>query len=253
MRTPAILLALALAVGARPAHADARRDVLWAALKTCVVAKRTTGATFPCLAVDLGGVGQPGTAVLRAPGARTHVVVMPVDTVVGLEAPELQQERGAAYWRAALGARHFITDALQGARPIDDVGLAINSAGGRSQDQLHIHLDCVKPGVRATVEKYGQTLGPSWKPLPVALHGARYFAMRVGGDAVERFNPFAALTRLPGHRRDLQGTSFAAFSTARAGAPGSVVLLAYRGPSASAEALLDHSCQEPGSGASAHR
>ena len=139
-------------------------------------------------------------------------------------------------------ARHFVTDALKDERPGDDVGLAINSAGGRSQDQLHIHLDCVKPSVRAVVEKYGQGVSPNWKPLPVALQGTRYFAMRISASDAESFNPFAALSRLPGHRRDLQGTSFAALSDPRSAARGGLFLLAYRGPSASAEVLLDHSC-----------
>ncbi|TXM91123.1 CDP-diacylglycerol diphosphatase, partial [Methylobacterium sp. WL116] len=92
----------AIVLAALPAAAcaagDPSRDVLWAALKTCVLAKRLADRTFPCLDVDLGDKDRPGTAVLRAPGEPTHVVVMPTDTVAGLEAPVLRGARGIAYW-----------------------------------------------------------------------------------------------------------------------------------------------------------
>ncbi|CAO4151685.1 CDP-diacylglycerol diphosphatase [Methylorubrum extorquens] len=66
------------------AKAEPTRDVLWVALQTCILAKKTIGKPFPCLAVGLGNKDHPGTGVLRAPGQRTHTVVMPTDTVVGL-------------------------------------------------------------------------------------------------------------------------------------------------------------------------
>ena len=34
------------------------------------------------------------------------------------------------------------------------VGMALNSAAGRTQNQLHIHLNCVRPEMR---ERYGST------------------------------------------------------------------------------------------------
>ncbi|HZM08527.1 MAG TPA: CDP-diacylglycerol diphosphatase, partial [Methylocella sp.] len=32
--------------------------------------------------------------------------------------------------------------------PRDAINMAINTAGSRSQDQLHIHIDCIRPDVR---------------------------------------------------------------------------------------------------------
>ncbi|RZK82840.1 MAG: CDP-diacylglycerol diphosphatase, partial [Methylobacterium sp.] len=92
---PTAIVLAALPAAARAAG-DPSRDVLWAALKTCVLAKRLADRTFPCLDVDLGDKDRPGTAVLRAPGEPTHVVVMPTDTVAGLEAPVLRGARGIA-------------------------------------------------------------------------------------------------------------------------------------------------------------
>ncbi|MCJ2040969.1 CDP-diacylglycerol diphosphatase [Methylobacterium sp. J-059] len=237
---PTAIVLAALPAPARAAG-DPSRDVLWAALKTCVLAKTLADRTFPCLDVDLGDKDRPGTAVLRAPGEPTHVVVMPTDTVAGLEAPVLRGARGIAYWRAALAARRFASAPLKGRVPVEEVGLAVNSARGRSQDQLHIHLACIKPRVLAALRTHGHGIRATWAPFPVPLAGDRYLALRVTAAEAERFNPFAALVRLPG-RRDLRQTSLAAVATPAGDPDPGYYVLAYRAPRASAEDLMDHTC-----------
>ena len=238
----ALVLACAVMALPVPASADPSRNVLWAALKTCVLAKTLANRTFPCLDVDLGGTDRPGSAVMRAPGEPTHIVVMPTDTVPGLEAQILRGPRGVAYWKAALAARLFVSDAVKGRLPVADVGLAVNSARGRSQDQLHIHLDCLRPSVLRAVKANGPAVRGTWGPFPVPLAGDRYFAMRVPAAASERFNPFAALRTLPGRRPDLHETSFAALATPPGDPEPGFILLAYRAPGASAEDVMDHTC-----------
>ncbi|WP_336489778.1 CDP-diacylglycerol diphosphatase [Methylobacterium nigriterrae] len=238
----AVVFAVLLGIVWPPVAAEATRQVLWVALQACVLAKKTTGRTFPCLAVDLGTSDRPGTAVLRAPGQPTHTVVMPTEHIIGLEAPELQGQNGNIYWRAALAARHYVTDALHGAASIGDVGLAVNSEGGRSQDQLHIHLDCVQPSVRLALQAYARSIHHTWAAMPIALQGSRFFAMRVEAAEIESFNPFAALVRLPGRQPDLSQTSFAAISESADDPNAAVFLLAYRAAAAYAEKLLDPTC-----------
>ncbi|MCJ2049352.1 CDP-diacylglycerol diphosphatase [Methylobacterium sp. J-070] len=238
------LLAAYLVAFSMPAAAgpDPSRDVLWAALKTCVLAKRVANRTFPCLSVDLGDKDRPGSAVLRAPGEPTHIVVMPTDTVAGLEAPVLRGSSGIAYWRAALAARPFVSDAPAGKLPTEAIGLAVNSAQGRSQDQLHIHLDCLKPSVLKAVRAHARQVRRTWSRFPVPLAGDRYFALRVPEAEAEFFNPFAALHTLPGGRPDLHQTSFAALATPPGDPEPGFLVLAYRVPGASAEDVMDHSC-----------
>lgn len=238
----AVLLAALVVPTPLAAAPDPSRDVLWAALKTCVLAKRLANRTFPCLSVDLGDGERPGTAVLRAPGEPTHSVVMPTDTVAGLEASVLRGPRGAAYWRAALAARPFVADVFKGRLSPAAVGLAVNSARGRSQDQLHIHLDCLRPSVLAALKAHGRQIHRRWSRFPVPLAGDRYFALRVPEAEAEGFNPFAALHGLPGTRPDLHNTSFAAVATQPGDPEPGYLLLAYRAPKASAEDVMDHSC-----------
>lgn len=234
------LIGLLFAVPAS-AGSDPTRDVLWMALKTCVLAKTLANRTFPCLSVDLGNTERPGTAVLRAPGEPTHVVVMPTDTVTGLESSPLRGPRGQAYWRAALAARHFVTGSLPKHVPEADIGLAVNSARGRSQDQLHIHLDCLRPKVIDALATHGRSVGRTWAPFPVPLAYDRFEAMRVRAAEVDTFNPFVAITTLPG-RRDLTRTTFAAVATRPDDPEPGFILLAYRARQASAEDIMDHGC-----------
>jgi CDP-diacylglycerol pyrophosphatase len=240
-----LIVATLLAVTSVPAARAANpvRDVLWVALQGCVLAKKAAGRSFPCLSVDLGDGERPGTAVLRAPGQPTHTGVMPTDNVSGIEAPVLQGPRGAAYWRAALAARHAVSDALQGRLPIAAVGLEVNSVGGRSQDQLHIHLDCMRRSVMAALKAHGLAVGETWAPFPVPFGETRYLALQVPADRVVGFNPFAALARVPGWQGKLHDVSFAAVAADPENPQAGMIVLAYRMPEASAEDLMDHSCR----------
>ncbi|GEP08757.1 CDP-diacylglycerol diphosphatase [Methylobacterium gnaphalii] len=237
----AALASLALVVTAGTAYAGVTRDTLWVVTRTCVAAQATFGKPFPCLHVDLGGHDQPGFAVLKAPLLKTEVVVMPTARIVGLEDRSLRQTSGAAYWRAATQARHFVTDALQGRLDISDVAFAVNSQGGRSQDQLHIHLDCVQPAVRATLRANATAFTSEWHPLPFPLERERYYGKLVPADALDGLNPFAELARLPG-LHDLRATSFAMVSTSPGDPAQGAYLLAYRAADSHAEWLLDHDC-----------
>ncbi|MGG3813769.1 CDP-diacylglycerol diphosphatase, partial [Methylorubrum rhodesianum] len=97
-RTLFIAVVFAVVTGPAKAAPSPERHVLRVALEACILAKKVTSRTFPCLAVDLGDKDRAGTAVLRAPGQPTHTVVMPTAAVSGLEAPMLQGPAGAAYW-----------------------------------------------------------------------------------------------------------------------------------------------------------
>ncbi|WP_336488906.1 CDP-diacylglycerol diphosphatase [Methylobacterium nigriterrae] len=244
----ALLLSLLLATLATAAAAAISRDMLWVVTSSCVTAKRVVGRPFPCLDVRLGSDGEPGFVVLRAPPARTEVVVVPTDRIAGLEVEALRAAPGAAYWQAALAARHYVTDALKGGLALADVAMAVNSQGGRTQDQLHIHLDCVQPAVREALRMHAASFGPAWAPLPFSLAGKRYFGLRIGAEAASRFNPFESLARLPGPA-GLRRTSLAVVSTPPGSADPGFFVLAHRAPYSEAETLLDHDCAIAADGA----
>lgn len=236
-----MIAALVLLAGVGTAAAGVTRDTLWVVTRTCVAAQGTFGKPFPCLHVDLGSARSPGFAVLKAPLLKTEVVVMPTTKIVGLEDMSLRSAAGASYWRAAMVARHYVTDALHDRLALRDVGMAVNSHGGRSQDQLHIHLDCVRASVRNALTAQAGGFTSRWKPLPIPLERQRYYGKLIPAKALDTVNPFAELADLPGPR-DLRATSLAMVSTSPGDPEPGAYLLAYRAGDSHAEFLLDHDC-----------
>ena len=126
---------------------------------------------------------------------------------------------------------------------MSDVGLVVNASVGRSQDQLHIHLDCLKPAVRSALQQHASAFTARWTPLKVPLEGARYFGLKIGASQAEGFNPFASLASLPGPR-NLHATSLAVVSAPANDPRGGFYILAYRGRRSPVEKLLDPTCSE---------
>jgi CDP-diacylglycerol pyrophosphatase len=223
------------------------------ALKGCIVAKSVTGRPFPCLSVEPDKADRPGTAVMRAPGSPSHVIVMPVRDIVGIEAPELRHQIGNILWRESLASRRHVVEALNGAITIDDVGIAVNAEGGRSQDHLHIHLDCLGRSVHTAVLTSAQHINGDWTLLPHKLQGSRFFAMRTKAVDAERFNPFDAVQTLPSRGSRPNEITFVAISTGPDDPDRGHLLLAFRAPGGHSEKLLDHACLIAQAGQNLHR
>lgn len=104
------------------------------------------------------------------------------------------------------------------------MSLAVNSSAARSQNQLHIHIDCVSADVRRALTTYAEAIGPTWSPFPVPLAGESYRAMAVPGEepAVEPFRLLA--DGLSGGDSMGGQTLVVVGSTGVDGAPGFVLL-----------------------------
>src|SRR4051812_42417654 len=178
IRRLGLLLAATLSWIVHASALNLARDALWSVVQTCVAAKQTIGVPLPCLDVVDATPDHPGVAIVPSPWNATHILVVPTARIIGIEAA-LQQPGAQTYWQAAVAARHFVTEASDGRVPPDHVGLAINSKGSRTQDQLHIHLDCVDPAVLTFVRDQDRAITSAWKLLPAWLKGTRWFALRL--------------------------------------------------------------------------
>ena len=230
------------------AEAMAARDrgALWKVVDgMCVPDMRVRGSPAPCSQVDL----RRGFAVLKDIVGRAQVLLIPTRRITGIEDPRLLAPAGPNYWQAAWDARSVFERRLDRPVPRDAIGMAINSARGRTQDQLHIHVDCLRPDVTAALRVQGSRIGARWSELPVALAGRRYRAMRLMGDNLGPRDPFKLLAAGdPLARADmgLQTLVVTGYRSAR-GKPG-FVLLSHRadpatGDRAHGEDLLDHRCE----------
>jgi CDP-diacylglycerol pyrophosphatase len=170
-----------------------QRSVLWHVVELCVADQTKHGRPRPCSYVNLGSGERGGYVVLEDPLARAQFLVMPTERIAGIESPEILRAGAPNYWQDAWRTRAFVFRRLRRKLPRDAIGLAINSAPDRSQDQLHIHVDCLRQSVRRRIDSHVESIGTSWRPLAFNLAGHRYWARRVDGAGLRGVNPFRLL------------------------------------------------------------
>ncbi len=217
------------------------RTALYAVVLSCALAQDTLGHPFPCLAVAPTGAS-PRTAVLRAPGLRTHVILVPTARVPGIEDPRLRHAPWGALWSDALQARRFVTEGAGFPVPAAAVALAVNADVTRSQDQLHIHAECLRPALLAAVRAERRTLGPDWRPLPRPFAGDRFLARLTSAAEIAHANLFTSIAQAPGFGGDLSGVT-ALVVAADPREEGPLIALASETRRRTVESLFDENCR----------
>lgn len=210
----------------------------------CVPSEQRHGSAKPCVAVSLAG----GFAILKDRSGATQFLLIPTARVTGIESPAMLAPDAPNYFAAAWRGRGLVERALGHAMPIDTLSLAVNSEAGRSQNQLHIHIDCIRPDVRDALRDAAAKIGTRWAPLDVWLFGHHYSAMRVAGTTLAGHNPFKLLARgEPGAAADMGHYTLVVVGMTFASHELGFVILAdhadpTHGDNASGEELQDHAC-----------
>lgn len=173
-------------------------------------------------------------------------LLMPMDRVSGIESPALLAPEAPNYFAAAWTARAYTERALGRPLPRDVASLALNSAHGRSQNQLHIHVDCLRGDVRDQLRQMDAAIGPTWRPLPQLLRGHPYQAYRLKGRELQA-DPIRLLADGLASSGDMGRWSLVVVGRGEDDRePGFIVLAtqadADAGHQASGEELQDHAC-----------
>jgi len=238
-----VLALAALLALAGTAHADS--DALWKIVSDkCLPDERDHGQPAPCAKVDLG----KGYVVLKDIVGETQYLLMPTAKITGIEDPAVLAPNAPNFFADAWAERHYLIEAAKRDLPRDAISLAINSVYGRTQNQLHIHIDCAAIGLRDKIAANIAAVGDHWAPLPVQLNGRNYQAMRVTGETFDGVNPFRLVADgIPGASQAMdRHTIVVVGATLPGGAPGFVVLdkeaNVPAGDYGSGEELQDHSC-----------
>jgi len=232
-------LAALLAVLIVPRQAVADADALWHIIsEQCVPGQQQNQSPKPCELVDLAD----GYVILKDRDGDTQFLLMPTARITGIESPAILAPDAPNYWDAAWLARHYVDDRAHRTMPRDTISLAINSASGRTQNQLHIHIDCVSREVQAALRVHASDIGTGWTPFSVKLAGHDYMAMRIDQPDLSHANPFLLLADgIPGARADM-----AHYTLVVVGEPDGFVLLAGHASGianrGSGEELQDHAC-----------
>src|SRR5687768_14018837 len=134
-----------LSVGADAAQKDVARNALWEVVNNiCVPGYSKHHDPKPCLGVSLNGGIDKGFAILKDPRVMSRFLLVPTIPVSGIESPTILKPNATNYLARAWEARTRIEEQLERTVPENWVGLAVNSAASRSQDQLHIHIGCIR-------------------------------------------------------------------------------------------------------------
>jgi CDP-diacylglycerol pyrophosphatase len=195
----------------------------------------------PCASVTLVGKGSAadGFVVLADRKGGAHFLLIPTRTISGIESPEVHVHGALNYFGSAWRAREVLNSVAGHSIPRDAVGLAVNQVRSRSQDQLHIHISCLRRAVYDTLRAQADSVGSRWSPL--SLGGFEYQATRVMGRELGARNPFEILAnRLPGAKDAMGEFTLLVAGVEFKQGPGFVLLAGNSVPGA--ELLLDSSC-----------
>jgi CDP-diacylglycerol pyrophosphatase len=233
-----IFLALPRAIAANP-------NALWHIVgEQCVPNEKQNHSPKPCEAVDLAG----GYAVLKDIVGNTQFLLIATKRIIsGIESPELLAPNAPNYFEAAWQARRYVDERAHRQLPRDAISLAINSISARTQNQLHIHVDCTRLDVIAALREHAAAIGPHWSEFPVPLVGHDYMAMRLTQPDLTGTNPFVLLADgVPGARADMGHQTLVVVGDTYQGKDGFVLLAGHATPATgdwgSGEQLQDHAC-----------
>jgi len=222
---------------------DALRQIVQ---EKCVVNWTQKHNPAPCERVFLADskTDSSGYAVLADRKGGAHYLLIPTQRMAGVESSELLDPDIPNYFAEAWHARDLITAFVGHDVPRTAVGLAINNSHSRTQDQFHIHIECLRQDVFESLRASAERIGDTWSPQMIV--GSTYQAMRVMGDGLDGSNPFELLANLKPDVRHHMGdyTMIVAGMQFKSG-PG-FVLLTGTGPTG--ELLLDATCTVAGAG-----
>ncbi|MDE8558784.1 CDP-diacylglycerol diphosphatase [Pantoea vagans] len=233
--TPVVVGMLAAAL-----HFKKNSDALWQIVsEKCLPHQQSNGDPAPCQRVD-----QPHRyAMLKDMNGSLQYLLIPLDKITGIESPLLLQPATPNYFALAWHERTLL--AQRRGSPIDDrvLSLAINSQYGRTQNQLHIHLSCLRPDVRQQLDQLTPQLGGQWQELTLRKH--RYWLRALTTDELSQQSAFIRLADEKPQARTERGKYGLALAEL---SDGRLVLMAIERNwmllnSGSAEELQDHACQ----------
>lgn len=118
-------------------HLQPRPNTLWSLVECCSL---SITSNTSCTAYD----AKRDYVIIKDndPKKSKAYLIMPTAKVTGMEDPQIFQPSLSALWKDGWEiAEKYI------ARPAAGMGLAINSRDARTQNQLHIHISCVRADV----------------------------------------------------------------------------------------------------------
>jgi CDP-diacylglycerol pyrophosphatase len=188
------LLAVALAAGtATWTHS---RSALWRIVSSDCAPAQAAGGSSKCAVVSPERPGAPGYAVLKDRRGVLQYLLIPTRRVSGIEDPALLEPGAGTYLSAAWREHRWMDVSNHVPVPREDVALALNSAWSRSQDQLHVHISCVRADLRERLRTLDGAVGEQWTTLPGGWQGHPYLVRRLVADSLDGTDLFREVAQM---------------------------------------------------------
>ena len=221
-------------------HFQKNSNALWQIIsEKCVPNQARSGNPAPCQQVNTA----QGYVTLKDLNGPLQYLLMPIEKITGMESPIILEPTTSNLFAAAWLQRSLL--AKKRGAPIADsaLSLAINAQYGRTQNQLHIHISCLRPDVRQRLDALSPKLNEQWQPATLRKH--RYLIRTLSTAELAQQSVFIRLaTEVPNARSEM-----GQYGMALAELPdGRLALLALERNwlmlnSGSAEEIQDHQCQ----------
>lgn len=225
------------------AGADAYRQIVQ---NQCVINWTQHHDPTPCERVFLadGNAESVGYAVLADPDGGAHYLLIPTQSMSGTDSSELLDPNLPNYFAEAWRAKDLLSKFVGHPVPSSDVGLAVATAATRTQHQFHIHIECLRPEVVASIKSAAPSLSDRWSAVTVA--GFPFQAARLSGQTLDVSNPFEMVAGLsPDARHHMGNYTVVVAGVQYPDGPGFVVLT---GTGPSGDLLMDSGCTVAGGG-----
>lgn len=195
---------------------------LWAIVsQQCMPNQLQNKNPSPCIKVDINN----HYALFTDSNGPYHELVIPTNKISGIESPELLKANIPSYFALAWENRFHFSE--QNNLPIknDWMSLAINSKYGRSQEQLHIHIACLRPDVHQTLMLLEKSVSENWTPLSQKIVGHQYIARKLVDADLTKEDPVKLLMQyVSAHGDDISHYGLGVVATPE----GNLMLLASR-------------------------
>ena len=211
----------------------------------CVPHEEGGEGSQPCISVDLVGGEKDGVAILKDMVGEAQMLAIPTRRISGIEDPQMLQSDAPNVFADAWKAKKDVEGRLHRSLPREDVGIAINSEWRRSQNQFHLHVDCVAKNVADALARFAPLADDAWREAPVKLNGRTYLIRRLDSTDLADAEPIKLLAAgVDGAKADMGDYSLAAVGATFDGKPGFILLADKLSPDGGghAEDLEDHDC-----------
>lgn len=181
VRYLSLVLVAGAALGSAVIARAANPDALWE-----IVHDKCAVAVAPCLLID----EKEHLAFLKDRNGIAQILAIPTDKVTGVEDPAVLKPETPNFFADAWDRRSLMLARLPKPISRDSISLVVNAQTARTQNQLHVHIDCLSAEAREGLRAAAPTLTEQWGSLGVKIEGHDFLARKVKGATLDGFYPF---------------------------------------------------------------